>query len=416
VDPSPACQIDHLGPLPVERPASVTELGGLIRRAVAENLALYPLGGQTLLHFGSPPERWGLGVDMRQLDQVIDYPARDMTITVQAGIPVARLQQLLAGENQRLPIDVPDPDRATLGGILAANVSGPRRLGFGTLRDYVLGISVVNDEGHEVKAGGRVVKNVAGYDMCKLYVGSLGTLGIITQATLKVRPLPEETALLSVGCAADAVAGLLEKIHASRTRPVCLDLLNGPAAETVYLRAGLPAPEAPWVVLVGFEDNREAVPWQVQQFTREVSGEGQLVARLGSCAKHLWRALAEALPGIGATLSFKANLLPHALPAFCARAAGLSEGVRLQAHAGNGIVWGYADTLTKPDAETMLKELRALAAAGQGRVVVVRCPAGWKDPRFVWDAPRGDVALMRAVKEKLDPRRLFNPGRFVDGI
>jgi glycolate oxidase FAD binding subunit len=415
VDTPSTCQIDHLGPLQVERPASVAELGEVVRRAAADGQAIYPLGGQTLLHFGGPPERPGLGVDVRQLNQVIDYPARDMTITVQAGLPVARLQQILAGENQRLPIDVPDAEQATLGGILAANVSGSRRLGFGTLRDYVLGISVVNDQGQETKAGGRVVKNVAGYDMCKLYVGSLGTLGVITQATLKVRPLPEESALLSVGCAGESVDGLLEKFHSSRTRPVCLDLLNRPAAEVIYRRAGLTPPDAPWVVVVGFEDNREAVPWQVQQLTREVGGQGQLEARLGPCARSLWAALTEALPASEALLSFKANLLPHALPAFC-RAACLAEGVRVQAHAGNGIVWGYAENLTNEAAGRMLKELRALAAAGQGRVVVVRCPAEWKSPPFVWDAPRGDAALMRAVKEKLDPRRLFNPGRFVDGI
>jgi glycolate oxidase FAD binding subunit len=409
------CHIDHLGPLPVERPSSVRELGDVVRRAAADNLALYPLGGQTLLHYGAPPERWGMGVDIRQLDQVIDYPARDMTITVQAGIPVARLQRLLASENQRLPIDVPDAERATLGGILAASISGPRRLGFGTLRDYVLGISVVNDEGHEVKAGGRVVKNVAGYDLCKLYVGSLGTLGIITQATLKVRPLPEETALLSVACAGDGVAGLLEKIHASRTRPVCLDLLNSSAAEVVYRHAGLSPPVAPWVVLVGFEGNREATHWEVQQFTREVGGQGQLEARLGSCTRKLWEALTDALPRGESEFCFKANLLPHALPEFC-QTACLADGVKVQAHAGNGIVWGYAANLTKPDADRMLQELRTRAAAGQGRVVVARCPAEWKDPRFVWDAPRGDAVLMRAVKEQLDPRRLFNPGRFVDGI
>jgi len=281
------CQIDYVGPLSVERPHAVAELGVLVRSAAADNLAIYPLAGQTMLHFGAPPERWGLGVDVRSFNQVIDYPARDMTITAQAGIPIAQLQQRLAGENQRLPIDVPDAERATLGGILAANVSGPRRLGFGTLRDYVLGISVVNDEGQEVKAGGRVVKNVAGYDMCKLYVGCLGTLGIITQATLKVRPLPEESALLSVACTTDDAAGLLEKIHANRTRPVCLDLLNRPAAETVYRHAGLTPPAAAWVVVAGFEDNREAVHWQVNQFTREVGGHGQLEARLGSCTQRL---------------------------------------------------------------------------------------------------------------------------------
>src|SRR5262249_13131056 len=137
---------------------------------------------------------------LRGLHQVIDYPARDMTITVQAGITIAKLQEVLHAENQRLPVDVPLADRATLGGVLATNTSGPRRYGFGTLRDYVIGISAVNDLGEEIKVGGRVVKNVAGYDLCKLFIGSLGTLGIISQVTLKLRPLPEEQAFVTLGC------------------------------------------------------------------------------------------------------------------------------------------------------------------------------------------------------------------------
>src|SRR5262245_38483222 len=151
-----------------------------------------------MLDLGLPPSRSGLGIDLTALDRVIDYPARDMTITLEAGITLARLQALLAKEGQRLPVDVPRPEQATLGGALATNTSGPRRFGFGTWRDYVIGITTINDQGQETKAGGRVVKNVAGYDLCKLHIGALGTLGIISQVTLKLRPLPEENALVVV--------------------------------------------------------------------------------------------------------------------------------------------------------------------------------------------------------------------------
>jgi glycolate oxidase FAD binding subunit len=168
------------------------------------------------------------------------------------------------------------------------------------------------------------------------------------------------------------------------------------------------------VTLVGFEDNRAAIAWQVQQLAREVCGLGQFEARIGSCAERLWEALVEALSEQVAVFAFKANLLPHRVPDFCA--SDFLTGVKLQAQAGSGIVWGYADNLTRADADRILKESRALAAADQGRVIVVRCPSEWKNTRFVWDVPRGDMALMRAVKENLDPRRLFNPGRFIDGI
>ena len=144
-----------------------------------------------MLDYGLPPARPGVAVELRALDKVIDFPARDMTITVEAGITIARLDEITRAEGLHLPIDVPDPERATLGGAIACNVSGPRRYGYGTFRDYMLGITTVNDRGEEVSAGGRVVKNVAGYDLMKLHTGAMGTLGVITQVTLKLRPVPE---------------------------------------------------------------------------------------------------------------------------------------------------------------------------------------------------------------------------------
>src|SRR5438105_7157106 len=160
-----SCLIDGFGPLPLVHPDTVQELGDLVRAARAEGGAIYPIGGQTMLGLGTPPSAHGRAVDLRGLHQVIDFPARDMTVTVQAGITVEQLRKVLAQENLRLPLDIPQAERATLGGALAANVSGSRRYGFGTARDYVIGISAVNDAGEEFKAGGRVVKNVAGYDL-----------------------------------------------------------------------------------------------------------------------------------------------------------------------------------------------------------------------------------------------------------
>src|SRR5438874_457698 len=184
--------IDGVGPMPVERPASVAELCAIIKRCADTKTAIYPVGGGTMLDYGMPPARPGIALATAALNQVIDYPARDLTITVEAGITMQKLHETLAAENQWLPIDVPNPEQATIGGAIACDVSGPRRYGYGTLRDYVIGITVVNDRGQETHAGGRVVKNVAGYDLMKLYTGSLGTLGVVTQVTLKVRPKPEE--------------------------------------------------------------------------------------------------------------------------------------------------------------------------------------------------------------------------------
>ena len=199
-----------------------------------------------------------------------------MTITVETGITIAELRTLLAKENLRLPIDVPRPDEATLGGAIAVDVSGPRRFGFGTLRDYVIGISAVNDEGAEFKAGGRVVKNVAGYDLCKLLVGSLGTLGIVTQVTLKLRPLAEERAFIAIPTDAAGLDALVDKAMASRTRPVLLDVVNRAAGREIP--DSCLADEA-WTVLVGYEGNTDLVRWQMQQIVLELGCSHAVDAR-----------------------------------------------------------------------------------------------------------------------------------------
>jgi glycolate oxidase FAD binding subunit len=406
--------LDGLGSIPVFQPSSVTELADLVRRNASANVAIYPLGGGTMLDFGIPPTRKGIGVDLRNLNQVVDYPARDMTITAQAGITIARLQELLATENQRLPINVPQADRATLGGIIATNTSGPRRYGCGTLRDYVIGISVVNDQGQEVKAGGRVVKNVAGYDMCKLFIGSLGTLGIITQVTLKLKPRPEEQALVAIGCEPESVEPLLERLQASGTRPVCLDLLNESAIRAINQHVKGLLPEAPWAVVVGFEDNFQAVCWQLQRLIEECHGacSGGLNVLAGVTAEPLWKVLTEFPAWTEKRLTFKANALPSGTALFCQQATTLSPEMQLQAHAGNGIVIGHVgEDLSMDQAQMMMRKLIGWASAAQGNVIVLRSSAEWKRHLPVWGARRGDEWLMRTVKGKLDPRNLFNPGR-----
>jgi glycolate oxidase FAD binding subunit len=405
--------------LPIVSPGSIPELCDLVRRAGASKQALYPFSGRTMLDLGLVPTKSGTAVDLRALNQVIDYPARDMTITVQAGIAVARLQATLHGEKQRLAVDIPLPDRATLGGAIAANASGPRRFGLGTLRDYVIGISVVNDEGHEIKGGGRVVKNVAGYDLMKLYTGSLGTLGIITQVTLKLKPAPESSSLLTLPLAPQQISEILDALNGSRTRPVCIDLLDATAGRAINQQTSLQfISGSAWNLVIGFEDNFKAVVWQIQQFRQELPAE--LRSSLQECPHNdepkLWSALADFALWPEAQLSFKANLRPSAVPEFCLQAVSMTPAPLVQAHAGNGIVLGHVQDLSLEQAGSMLALLGALAAKVNGNLVVTRCPASWKSVLPIWGRATADRILMKAIKEKLDPANIFNPGRFVDGI
>jgi glycolate oxidase FAD binding subunit len=404
--------------LPLLTASSVGELGDIVRRAALEKKAVYPLGGRTMLDLGLAPTKPGVAIDLRRLDQVIDYPARDMTITVQAGITIAKLQSILHAERQQLPVDVPLPEQATLGGAIATNASGPRRFEMGTLRDYVIGISVVNDLGEEIKAGGRVVKNVAGYDLMKLYTGSLGTLGVITQVTLKLKPLPEASALLVIPVSLGDAATILDGFVTSRTRPVCIELLDPEASRLIGGRQSIEALAPGWNVIIGFEDNAAAVKWQADQLKRELPVH--LQSKVRECsnveAEELWHRLRDFALWPEDELSFKASLLSSGVIDFCRQAVDRLPGPLLQAHAGSGIIGGHCSGLTMEQVPSMLKMLGAIAQKSQGNLVVTRCPPAWKAVLPIWGRSTGDREVMKTIKERLDPANIFNPGRFVDGI
>jgi glycolate oxidase FAD binding subunit len=399
--------IDGFGPLPVVHPASAAELGEVVRRCAAEGRAVYPVGGGTMLDYGRPPTKPGVAVATTALDRVIDFPARDMTITVQAGITIARLREVTRAEGLQLPIDVPEPERSTLGGAIACNVSGPRRYGYGTFRDYVLGLTVVTDRGEEAKAGGRVVKNVAGYDLMKLHTGALGTLGVIAQVTLKLRPVPEQQAQVIVPFDYEQFAGLLELLHRSATRPVGLDFIR-----FTNFRATELTPK-PWSLLVLYDGSTETVEWQRQQLTDELRGSG-----ISATGSFLSIGSAEILtfpPKYD--LVFRANVRPSGVTAFCGQLAQYPNAT-LNGQAGSGIVRGSlgGPEFTLAEARRSIQSLLQAAAAFDGNVVIERCPTEWKRSLPVWGRPPAALALMNAVKHALDPNGLFNPGRFVTDL
>jgi glycolate oxidase FAD binding subunit len=391
--------IDGFGPLPVVRPASVAELCDAVRRCAAEGRAVYPVGGGTMLDYGRPPTKPGVAVATRALDQVIDFPARDMTITVQAGLTIARLREVTRAEGLDLPIDVPEPERATLGGAIACNVSGPRRYGYGTFRDYVLGITVVTDRGEEAKAGGRVVKNVAGYDLMKLHTGALGTLGVITQVTLKLRPVPETWAVSLLRGRLDGLAVCLDQLHSSATRPMAIDLAGPGASDRDVL-----------AVTVRFEGSRETVDWQVDQLAQEASGQPFRV--LSVARDDGSTPMPDPLEG---RVIARANLRPGGVADFCATALATRVG-KVSGPAGSGVLRASIDASSVEEAKPVLDALHQLAAKYDGNVVLERCPTEWKKSLPVWGHPPAALAAMNAVKRALDPNGLFNPGRFVTDL
>jgi glycolate oxidase FAD binding subunit len=395
------------------RPSCVDDVCHIVCEQVAKGAAIYPQGGRTALDYGDPPRRPGVAIDTTDVCQLIDYPFADMTITVEAGMTLTALRTVLATQHQRVLVDAPHADRATLGGIYATNTSGPRRFSAGRPRDQIIGVSFVTSDAVVVKGGGRVVKNVAGYDFPKLLTGSMGTLGIITQMTLKVRPNPEAGALVWVPFwNPKSLADTLEELNTSATRPVALELLNGSGARAVGQGLGLPTGLG--IIVIGYEDNAASVRWQLDKLKTELARNDFAVLE-GADAEPLWSALTEFQAASHGAVSFVANLRPSSLASFV---EGLDpQRWSAQAHAGNGIVRAHAqgDWTLESMAHSIAK-YRRIATADGGSLILSSCPTDWKECLRVWGAPRGDWSVAERVKAALDPHGAMNPGRFVGGI
>jgi glycolate oxidase FAD binding subunit len=392
----------------LERPASVDELCDAVRRRAAEGLAIYPQGGRTSLDYGGIPQRPGVAIDTTGLNRVIDYPAGDMTITVEAGMTLAELAAVLDTESQRLEIDAPEPDRATIGGVFATNWTGPRRFGWGRPRDQIIGVGFVNGVGNLVKGGGRVVKNVAGYDFPRLLTGSMGTLGAISHVTLRAKPKPETTALAWYSIADEAMlAHDLERLNTSSTRPVAIELVS--AAR----RLGIQDPGEGWTLAVGFEGSASSVAWQLDRVTAELSAK-RVGSSEGAEASVLWRRLRDDIATAEGLVTIVANVPPSVVPRL---AAAIDLGLwAFLAHAGNGVLRATSLDIDIDRIGADVHRLRALAEDSGGNLIVARCPTEQKESLKVWGNPRPDWGWNERVKAALDPGGVMNPGRFVGRI
>ncbi len=402
-----------------KHPADVQQACDLIKEAASSLQSIVPSGSASKMNIGFAPSKKGFILNTRLLDKVIDYPARDMTITVQAGIRMKSLSALLSSENQRLPVDDPYPEHSTLGGLLATNTSGPRRFGWGTWRDYVIGISILNDEGKETKAGGRVVKNVAGYDFCKLHTGALGTLGVISQVTLKLRPKTESSAFLQISLKNSELETTLALVHNTQTRPVAVELLS----KTALHQASLSPISATsdYALFVGFEHSAETITWQTETLAKELASVPNSKIEIINAPNDLplWNTLGtfQAIRPTGSCLTFKANIPASKVASWSALACETVPELALGAHAGSGIVFGHFPSgLSKTEAFNAVNILLQKAVRYQGNLVLPYCLPEWKDDFPVWGQTRPDAKIMLKVKQSLDPKSIFNPGRFVDRI
>jgi glycolate oxidase FAD binding subunit len=396
-------------------PASEDELAALVRAAASEGRGLVTEGGGTKRHFGPSAPAGTRLVSLARLSRIAHEPA-DMILSVGAGATLAEVQGVLAAHDQWLPLDPPFASAgtgATVGGVLATNSSGPRRLGYGTAKDLLLGVRVLGARGHVTKSGGRVVKNVSGYDLHRPQVGAFGSLGVIVEAHFKVAARPETSALWALPCATleDAHALLLE-IAASALRPVALEALDGAAADLVRARAPLPGGAAQAVAVVGVEGSRAAFERHARElatFAARGRGAPALVER--PAADALWQALAELPAATAGDVRVRVGARPHDLPALLAALELRREAVRaVSVRAGTGLACVSLSGDAAPVA-AVVERWRGLAAARGAYAVVESAPLDLPGRALLPFASPSPGAPHAALRRAWDPHELLNPGR-----
>ena len=393
--------VDGVVPQMVIEPGNAEEIDRVLKTVTGAGLHVIPRGGASKMGWGNPPRGGELMVSTCRLNRVVEHAWGDMTATVEPGCTFKQLQRTLAEHGQRVALDPLWPDRATIGGILATNDSGPLRTRFGSLRDLIIGITLALPDGTLAKSGGKVVKNVAGYDLPKLATGSLGTLGVITQAIFRLHPIPPESRSLSFSMQdSGAMNALLLAVLDSTSVPTGLQVRVGSSS--------------PPEVDVRFEGTTAGCEAQIEQILRIASGTRRIES-----AADVWDARAALWSGDEIFVVCKFSLLPADLGIFCDQVRGVSERLhcswRLVAQAaGVGLL-----RLDATDAAALvnpLHELRDRLESRGGSLVVLSCPLEVKRKIDVWGSAGDALQLMTNIKLQFDPTGVLNSGRFVGGI
>ncbi len=418
--------VDGVEPMAVVRPEDRQGVAELLRWASTSKVGVFPRGGGVFTSLGNPPSETGLVLDLSRLNRVVDYQPADLTVTAEAGITLEALRRELAQGEKYVPLEAPLPHRATVGGILATGYSGPMRYSYGLPRDWIIGINVVGTDGVETKAGGKVVKNVTGYDLNKLYTGSLGTLGVIVEASFKLAPVPDTWAGLtatfaSMATATAAARSLIARVYAPQGLQVVTPDVAG--------RLGLDMPARGGAVALGFVAGRpRAVARRLNESARLLgdAGGSQVETVEEAAANNLLASLTD-LPWSDADspeVALKVTLPPNNVGGLLDSLVGNGQGWSIIADPGFGIVqlmrWAPSRN-DGGDASAIMADIDAVrrAAASLGGTTVVEiCPSDVKAGIDVWEGAAGpaELEIMRRIKGNFDPSGILNPGRFIGGL
>ncbi len=389
-------------------PNTVNDLSVLMTEVHRDRLSILVTGQGSKLDWGAFARQVDLVVSTQHLNQLVDHAVGDMTATLQAGLRFADLQRILAQHNQWIPLDPAYPQQATLGGILATKDTGSLRHRYGGVRDLCLGITLVRSDGQVAKAGGRVVKNVAGYDLMKLFTGSFGTLGIVTEMTLRAYPLPECSGTVLVKGEETAIANLAQTILQSTLTPTSFDVLTGLADLTTGRLA----------LAVRFQSLSESVSAQIETLRKMALTVETLE---GLADQQWWPQTATQIQARSDRNSvlFQMGVLPalsvSSLTAMQQIAAKQSVQLQGRIHAGSGL--GQFRLLgDEKDCALVLGNLRSHCEQSGGYLSILEAPDSIKQTLDLWGYSGNALSAMRKLKEQFDPQGVLNTGRFVGGI
>jgi glycolate oxidase FAD binding subunit len=406
-----AYSVDGREPALLCFPANPEQVATALRLCSEANATVAPWGGGTAMGIGNQLRQVDVVVGLERLNLLKEHDQANLTATVQSGHRLAGLQEVLARHNQFLPLDPPAPARATVGGVVATNLNGSRRSYYGSVRDLVIGMKVVLASGEQIKAGGKVVKNVAGYDMCKLFVGSLGTLGIITEVTLRMAPIPEAEATLIASGTLPEVQQFTDELSRSRLLPSAVLLLNAPASKARDLA------HSDWQVAVrcdGFEETVARHLHDAAAMAQKISLASVILRE--NDHRRFWEKIGD-FPLQADRLVYRVTI-PRSSTAEIIQTvhSWSTEDFRpeIVSDAAMGIVW-ISLQINDPATQWFAKLIDE-AQAHRGQAIVLAAPTNLKRGIDVWGPAPPTLSLMREIKRRFDPEGLLNPGRFVGGI
>jgi len=429
--------IDGMVPGAIVRPASAPEAAEVVRFAIAEKLALIPSGSRSKLELGMPPARYDLALDMTGLHEIAHYDAGDLTLSVDAGIPLRQLAKVLAEKGQFLPLAVPCYETTTVGGTIASAIDSVLRNQYGTTRDFLIGAEFVDGKAALCKSGGRVVKNVTGYDLHKLLVGSMGTLAVITRLNFRTFTLPQASGGhlaafkdlegASIYRAAVEKSGLPLAVLETLS-PEMLALTPGvQPGNNEGFTANFDADH--WWVYASYEGSEAVVPRiarDLQKLAREAAASSDQVLSASSDT-HLGGILREAFDWLrwaAPAVALFRIVLPQSKPGNLAGLLSVAQESTLRSALlvrAAGIVY-FALLAENDDAsalhslETPAARVFSLANTSHGHAMLLHAPLKLKSRANVWGPKRPDFAMMQRIKDSFDPQHIFAPGRFVGGI